>query len=268
VTGFSLCVIGNSHAGAIWQAWKSGAIAARAGFSITVFASQASSVELVRRDGALVPVNPLVSKMFAYTSGGKTSIEISAYDAFLLAGLGFGIDLARTFSRCSVVEHLEHGPVETLVSHACLAEVVRAHNGKSAALKFATEIRADSAKPIMIYPTPFRPEPTVSDWNDPCLTDRALLERILPRSMEASSELAGEYGCEVFWQHPATVSLPGLTKAEFAKGAVNLRASLENKSKHVNPDFAVLSLEAILARLEQTAPGRVLARKEDARVSA
>jgi hypothetical protein len=268
VTTFSLCVIGNSHAGAVWQAWKSGAVAASAGFSITVFASQASSVELAHRDGALVPVNPLVSKMFAYTSGGKTAIEIGAYDAFLLVGLGFGIDLARTFSRCSVVEHLAHGPAETLVSHACLVEIIRAHNAKSAALKFAREIRTESSKPILIYPTPFRPEPTVSDWNEPCLTDGALLENIMPRSVDAVSELAREHGCEVFWQHPATVSQPGLTKARFAKGAVNLRASLENKSKHVNPDFAVLSLQAILRRLDQGAPGRALERDAELRASA
>jgi hypothetical protein len=209
-------------------------------------------------------VNPLVGKMFAYTSGGKTSIALGEYDAFLLAGLGFGIDLARMFSRCNVVEHLAQGRTDAVVSHACLVEIIKAHNAKSAALKFAKEIRADSSKPILIYPTPFRPESSVPGWNDPCLTNQALLENIMPRSMAATSKLASEHGCEVFWQHPATVSLPGLTKARFAKGAVNLRASLENQSKHVNPDFAVLSLQAILWRLDQAAPGRVLDRTHDA----
>src|SRR5215471_8339706 len=189
MTAFSLCVIGNSHAGAIWQAWKSGAVAARPGFTMTVFASQASSVELDYRDGALVPLNQVVREMFAYTSGGKTSVEIGDYDAFLLVSLGFGVDMARVFSRCSVVEHLDKGPVETLVSHACILEMLRDQNATSTALELAKAIRTDSAKPILIYPTPFRPESTIQEWNDPCLTDPALLESIVPRSMETATLL-------------------------------------------------------------------------------
>jgi hypothetical protein len=255
VTGFSLCVIGNSHTAAVWQAWKSGAVAANAGFSMTVFASQANSVEMEHRDRSLVPINPTVSRMFGLTSGGKDRIEIDKYDAFLLVGLGYGIDLARTLGRCSVVEHLAHGSAETVVSHACLIGVIRAHNAKSPALKFATRIRADSAAPILIYPTPFRPETGLFKRDDPCISDRTLLDNIMPRSMAAVSELASEYGCEVIWQHPETVALPGLTKAEFAKGAVKLKGNPEQRNKHVNPDFAVLSLRAILQRLGQAAPG-------------
>jgi len=255
VTGFSLCVIGTSHAGAVWQAWKSGAIAAREGFSMVVFASQATTIEMEHRDCSLIPVNPTVSTMFALTSGGKDRIEIDKYDAFLLVGLGWGIDLARTFTRCNVVEHLAHGPADTVVSHACLVEMIRAHNTKALALTVARQIRADSAAPILIYPTPFRPETMLSEESDPCLSDRALLDNIMPRSIAAVSELGVQHGCEVFWQHPETVALPGLTKARFAKGAVNLRESIERDSKHVNPDFAVLSLQAILQRLGQAAPG-------------
>ena len=257
MTGFSLCVIGNSHAGAVWQAWKSGAIAARQDFSMTVFASQASTVELEHRDRSLVPVNPAVTQMFGLTSGGKERIEIDKYDAFLLVSLGFGIDLARTFTRCNVVEHLAHGSSDTLVSHACLVEIIRDHSAKSAALTFAKQIRADSAAPILIYPTPFRPETMLSEENDPCLTDRALLDNIMPRIVAAMSKLASQSDCEVFWQDPETVALPGLTKARYAKGAVNLRSSIERDSKHVNPDFAVPSLRAVLQRLGQAAPESV-----------
>jgi hypothetical protein len=257
VTGFSLCVIGNSHAAAVWQAWKSGTIAAREGFSMTVFASQASSVEMDHRDCSLIPVNPTVRKMFDLTSGGKDRIEIDKYDAFLLVGLGWGIDLARTFLRCNAFEHLAHGTSDIVVSHGCMVEIIKAHNAKSPALAFAKQIRADSAAPILIYPTPFRPETLLLEQSDPCLRDRVLLDNIMPRSIAAVSELASEHGCEVFWQHPETVALPGLTKAKFAEGAVNLRESLENSSKHVNPDFAALSLQAILQRLGQAAQGSV-----------
>ncbi len=257
MTGFSLCVIGNSHAGAVWQAWKSGAVAAREGFSMTVFASQATSIEMDHRDCSLIPVNPTVSKMFALTSGGKDRIEIDKYDAFLLVGLAWAIDLERIFSRCSVIEHLAHGPADTIVSHACLVEIIRAQNAKGPALKYARQIRSDSAAPILIYPTPFRPETMLAEDHDPCLDDRALLDNIMPRSIAAVSELASQHGCEVFWQHPETVALPGLTKASFAEGAVNLRTSREHISKHVNPDFAVLSLQTILRRLGQAVPGSV-----------
>lgn len=259
MTGFSLCVIGNSHAGAVWQAWKSGAIAARQDFSMTVFAAQASTVDLEHRDRSLVPTSPDVSQMFGLTSGGKNRIEIDKYDAFLLVSLGWAIDLARIFTRCNVVEHLAHGPASTVVvSHACLVEMIKEHNAKSAALALAKQIRTDSAAPILIYPTPFRPETMLSEENDPCLTDRALLENIIPRSIAALSELASQHDCEVFWQHPETVALPGLTKAKFAKGAVNLKSSIErDDSKHVNPDFAALSLQTILQHLGQAAPGSV-----------
>jgi len=254
VTGFSLCVIGNSHAAAVWQAWKSGAVAAKPGFSMTVFASQGNSVDLVHRGGSLVPASQAVSEMFAFTSGGKDRIEIDKYDAFLLVGLSWGINLERVFARCSVVEHLAHKPAETVVSHACLVEIIRALNRNAAALQIARQIRADSTVPILIYPTPFRPETTRSEQDDPCLSDRALLDNIMPRSVAALSQLASEHGCEVFWQHPETVALPGLTKAKFAKGAVNLRQSAEKLDRHVNPDFAVFSLREILQRLGQATP--------------
>ncbi len=251
MAGFSLCVIGNSHAGAVWRAWKSGAIAARQDFSMTVFAAQASSVELEHRGRSLVPTSPTVREKFGLTSGGKDRIEIDKYDAFLLVGLGYGIDLVRLFARCSVVEHLAHGSADDVVSHACLVETIRGHSAKSAALTFAKHIRADSTAPVLIYPTPFRPETGLSERSDPCVSDRALLDNIMPRSIAALSQLARKHGCEVIWQHPETVALPGQTKARFAKGAVNLKSTLERDSKHVNPEFAVFSLRAILKRLGQ-----------------
>ena len=255
MTGFSLCVIGNSHAAAVWEAWKSGAVAANAGFSMTVFASPANSIELDHRDGSLFPGNPTVTEMFAVTSGGKDRVELEKYDAFLLVGLNWGIDLARIFERCNVVEHLAHGPADTVVSHACLVEIVRAQNVRAAALKIAEQIREDSKAPILIYPTPFRSETMLWERNDPCLVDRALLDNIMPRCIAAVSKLACEHGCEVFWQHPDTLALPGLTKAEFSKGAVKLQDRPEIRNKHVNPDFAVLSLRAILQRLGQAPEG-------------
>ncbi len=254
MSGFSLCVIGNSHAAAVWQAWKSGAVAAKPGFSMTVFASHGNSVDLSHRDGSLVPANQTVSEMFAFTSGGKDRVEIDKYDAFLLVGLSWGVNLARVLARCSVVEHLAHKPAEIVVSHACLVEIIRALNRRAAALEIARQIRADSKVPILIYPTPFRPETTRSEQDDPCLSDRVLLDNLMPRSIAALSQLAGEHGCEVIWQHPETVAFPGLTKARFAKGAVNLRQSNENLDRHVNPDFAVFSLREILERLGQAAP--------------
>lgn len=254
MSGFSLCVIGNSHAGAVWQAWKSGAVAASAGFSMTIFASQSNSIDLDHRNRSFIPLNPTVKEMFAFTSGGEDRIEIDKYDAFLLVGLSWGIDLPRIFARCSVVEHLAHQPADTVVSHACLVEIIRAQNKRTAALKIARQIRADSAAPILIYPAPFPPETALTEQSDPCLSDLVLLDNIMPRGIAAVSELASEHGCEVFWQHPETVALPGLTKARFAKGAVNLRSSKENLDKHVNPDFAALSLRAILQRLGQAPP--------------
>ena len=254
MNGFSLCVIGNSHAGAVWQAWKSGAVAVKTGFSMTVFASHAGSVDLDHRDRSLIPTDPTVSKMLAFTSGGRDRIEIDKYDAFLFAGLGWGIDLGRIFKHCSVVEHLSHGRADAVVSHACLVGVIKARAAKSVALKFARQIRSDSAAPILIYPTPFPPETMLSELSDPCLRDPALLNNIVPRGMAALPELAGQHGCEVFWQHPETVALPGLTKAKFVKGAVSLKGSLENERRHVNPDFAVFSLREILQRLGQATP--------------
>lgn len=253
MSGFSLCVIGNSHTAAVWQAWKSGAVAASAGFSMTVFASEANSIELDHRDRSLIPANPIVRERFALTSGGKDRIEIDKYDAFLLVGLNWGVDLARTFARCKVVEHLANEPAEIVVSHACLVEIIRTQNSKAAALKFARQIRSDSTAPILIYPTPFRSEATRLEQNDPCLSDQALLDNIIPRCIAAVSELASEHGCEVFWQHPETIALPGMTKAEFAEGAVRLKELPERRNKHVNPEFAVLSLRTILQRLGQAA---------------
>jgi hypothetical protein len=256
---FSLCVIGDSHTAAVWRALKSGVIDVSPGFSVTVFAAQANAVDLMPRDGALFPDNPAVSKMMAYTSGGKDRIEIKAYDAFLVVGLGFGIDIGRAFGRYSIAEHLPDDSRAMVLSHTCLIEGFRAHAEKTGALQFVDDIRAETDVPILVYPVPFRPADPRAESDDPCLSNRPLLEDLVGRSMAALSELGRDHGCEVFWQHKWTVGQPGFTKPEFAVGAVNLRDSQEKIGKHVNPDFAVLCLRPILRRLDGLAPGSVLA---------
>ncbi|WP_198036700.1 hypothetical protein [Halomonas sp. GT] len=82
-----ICVIGNSHVGALKRAWKS-MPDRHSSATITFFASRGKSLEgLVADGGKLIPETEALKKSLEFTSGGKQLIDPDEYDIFLVYGL-------------------------------------------------------------------------------------------------------------------------------------------------------------------------------------
>lgn len=83
-----ICVIGNSHVGALKRAWD--AMPGRhQSANITFFAARGRGLEgLAVNDGRLVPETEFLKKSLEFTSGGKQVIDPDEYDVSLVYGLG------------------------------------------------------------------------------------------------------------------------------------------------------------------------------------
>lgn len=267
MNGYSLCIIGNSHTAAIKQAWTNRAPAVAPDFSLTFFAARAPQFKALDcRQSALVPSDGEFEDRLRMTSGGKDRIEIDRYDAFVLIGLGFRINMITLCGECGVVEHLQWGPVERLLSHACFASVIETALMDSVAIGLLDKIRAVSNRPVLICPSPFRSEKELRESPHrvrPRLSDAEFYRPIVAQTKAIAERIAAERGGEMVWQDDATIATPGFTKAEFAAGALRLQTPAGrtpgDDGQHMNEDFGALMLSAILARLNALSGGRVLA---------
>ncbi len=237
---------------------------------MTFFAAPALMLQNLDRQGsALVPPKKELEDMMVYTSGGKNRVELDQYDAFILVALGFKIAVTELCaSEYGVAEYLQWGPVAHLLSHACFAAMLNASLEQSASMDLADKIRAVSDRPIVLCPRPFPSEialnaPPLRD--DPRFRDRAFLESVVTQARSAGATVSARHGAEVVWQDSSTVSIPGFTKAEFGVGAISLKTAKENDrredGRHMNANYGLLMLTAVLRRLDDLSAGRILARR-------
>lgn len=256
----SICVIGNSHAAAIKQAWSNRTPGSAGGVSLTFFCAKAvlmRSMEL--RGGALVPTDPALADMFRYTSGGHDRIEIARYDAFILIGLGFRFSLIQICDNCGTIEHTKWGPIETIVSKACFNAMIQSHL-ESMALDLMADIRKCTDRPILICPTPFRTEEDLREnlvRRNPRLAEPEFCAALMDDVEAIGSALVARHNGEVVWQDENTVSLPGFTQREFSFGAVRFSEgdaeAGDADGMHMNEDYGRIMLAAALARLDAPA---------------
>jgi len=260
VKPLSVCVIGNSHAAAIKQAWSNRSPGAAEDATLTFFCAKAQLMRnMALMDGALTPTEPELEKMFRYTSGGHDRIELADYDAFILIGLGFRFSLTQVCDDCGTQAHANWGPVGQLVSTACFRAMIESHLKDNMALQLMAEIRSATGAPILICPTPFRTETDLREnlvRRNPRMTEYDFCASVMDEVEEVGSAMAAEHKGEVVWQDEATVSLPGFTRAEFSVGAVKFSdgdaEAGDADGMHMNEDYGRITLAAALARFGVT----------------
>ncbi len=263
---YAICILGNSQVAALKQAWTNRAPRVATGCTVTFFAAQNHLLEQLEcRAGALVPLHRDVEDLLMQTSGGKDHIAFDDYDAFILVGMGFGINVPKLCEECCVVENLESRLVGHLLSHACFAAMIEASLEESLLVQFLDKIRPHTGAPIVACSAPFLSERILTrppHRGDPRLRDRAFLDLVVGRGRAAASRVAAKRDAEVLWQDDSTVGLPGFTRSEFGVGALILKSEqsdLRDDGKHMNEDYGLLMLTALLRRLDDLSDGRVLA---------
>src|SRR5438045_737495 len=260
---YSICVIGNSHTAALYYAWKNCRPAVAPGVSLTFFAAQTSHLQyLTFTNTSLIPDEPELARRLSYTSGGRYCIEIGAYDAFILVGLGVRPDVSVLCEQYGWTDHLRWGGVATLVSKTCFDEILAASLTQNLAFHLLDTIRSASSAPVLISPVPFhveQPQPTDG------LKSEARRETIVRLVMEAGSTFARDRGGEILWQDEATIASPGVTKTKFSRNGLILQdKSPTDDGRHMNEKFGYIALMALLGRLDEISGGHVLARGDRA----
>jgi hypothetical protein len=263
---YSVCVLGNSHTGAFKTAWTNRTPSVAPGFRLTFFAASNFNLEnLICEDGKLVPGLGDIAEKFRITSGGLDTIDIALYDAIVLIGGEFGIHTQELCDQIGTVRHLEAGPVERLVSEDCYAALIEAGLESSLAISLLDKIRAISGLPILICPKPFLSESALGKKairRNPKLSDHALFAFVVAKAKAIAETVASRRRAEVLWQDPATVGIPGFTRAALSIGAARLNERKEAAHKpderHMNEEFGFVSLMGVLRRLDEISGGRVL----------
>jgi hypothetical protein len=268
---FRVCVIGNSHIAAVKQAWDNRAPKVSSDLATTFFSAQVRLMEHLVLDGrVLVPTQDELAAKLRYTSGGTSVIDIDAYDAFVLIGSGFGVDLLKFREIGGTAAHLAYGPVEPLMSERCYDAVMAAVLRDSMAIRLIRTIRAIEDKPALIVAAPYLSERLLEEdlKDDLRFHDPLFMERYVPRCRAVCEAVAAELGSEVVWQDEETVAMPGFTK--IAYGLNPIRFAMRGQKprdfdrRHGNEDYGHLVLLRMLAQLDRVTGGRVLAKEDEA----
>lgn len=227
-----ICVIGNSHAGAIRLGWdRIGAD--YPGIELCFFAVGGEGLrQLGVRDGRLVPGRPALRAVLEFTSGGWGEIDPAAYDLFLLYGLGFapvGIAMPGNYSAA--------------VREATRRDIFR----RSVANHVLTLLEGVTDKPILLGHGPF-PAAQLGDLSqDGSLQDYRSELDWYRRFLAGRALLIG--------QPEETMQTAGATRPDFSKGSRKLatgdREDNEHHpatdTKHMNADYGQLWLRHFLA---------------------
>jgi hypothetical protein len=222
----------------------------------TFFGSHTNSLkELTVESGGLVPMSEPVREMFAYTSGGRQTIELDAYDAFLVAGaLGLFqvMEICRTHR---IVKHMRDGSDGQLISCAVLREAVQNGVKRSTAVITARKIRRVTKAPVIVLADPM---PTAGIMQHPVRSrywsDPVIRQDLTALYQSALARLGKQGWCNLVAQPPCTIFDACFTKSEYSLGAIKLTAGLattyaHGEYFHMNSDYGEVVLREVLATL-------------------
>ncbi|HWA91340.1 MAG TPA: hypothetical protein VG889_14990 [Rhizomicrobium sp.] len=267
---YAVCMIGNSHVAALKMAWDNRDLGAAGGVGVTFFSAQTNLLEhLTLEKGVLVPGSDAAREKLSFTSGTDGRIAIASFDALVMVGSCFGVNLLRFYRECPTWERRRFVPDAGIVSAACLDAFVAQDMEESIAVRLIETIRKVKAMPVLLVGAPYVSARALDEpeWKDEaCLRDEDFLARTAARCRASADRVAARHGCETVWQDDSTVGPPGFTKLEFGRNPArfNMRGFglPEFDMRHGNEDYGALMMREILTRLDANSGGRVLASRE------
>lgn len=225
----NICVIGNSHTGALKNAWDK-IQADHPGEKITFFAQRGGGIsDLVVQEGKLIPNNESLEKALEFTSEGKKEIDPNEYNVFLIYGAGLAyFPNKQQFYSTAVIK-------TAVIDH--LTEVKF-----SISLTLLKKLRSITDKPIFIGHCPLGAAKEIfSDFapND-YLAGIKLVNEIIYNPLDA----------ELVKQPVSTIINERYTHPDFAKGSKRLSTGdtlddelhSENDMGHMNEKFGEIWL--------------------------
>jgi hypothetical protein len=260
---YSICMIGNSHLAIFYKAWRTWPEPLLDKVSLSFFPAKTPLLDTISlRGSALVTSDRSLREAFEDSSG-KKRIVLPRYDAFVLVGLRFNFNIAETCNKYGTVDQAKYGPVEQIIPEAMFTQLLHTQFEKSNASTIAGLIRQRSSAPVLICPVPLRPQMVLNDPEfaaNARLRNAEFLKPVFDQFCEAAAAAATSRNCEVLWQDPQTIGLPGFTKSEYSRAASG-DPRHEHDRWHMNDDYGRIHFAAVLKRLDELSGGRVLARE-------
>jgi hypothetical protein len=233
-----ICIIGNSHVGALKRAWDT-ISPAYPGLEMVFFAHRGNGMAALKRQGKqLVPTSDALAAAIKFTSGGLDRIVPNDYDAFLIYGLraspNFG-DNDRFFSR-----QVRQQAVEDLTGNTLSLRILKM-------VRQLTDTRIYLGHDPLNSASADRPDAS----NAPYESGIAILNDCV----------YGPLGAEMLMQPLSTVVNGRNTDASFSQNSQRLAISTANREekhsegedKHMNEAFGEIWLTAFIARLNSQA---------------
>jgi hypothetical protein len=225
-----ICVIGNSHVAAIKSAWDD-VSHDHPSHELYFFAAPGNNLRNLKIvDNYLAPTTEVLAQALAYTSGGKTQIELNNFDIFLIYGLG--LRMPRLDVRLS----------KAVLNQAC-QDIV------SNSLNFAIcdLIRKLSKTNIYVF---HNPQPARSDPSPELIKNKlrySEVTKIISENLQISDAILlsqPEESLQDLWH----------TSPKFAIGSTRLlvkKQHPESEIIHMNKDFGILWLTKFFHEIDK-----------------
>jgi hypothetical protein len=252
-----ICIIGNSHIGALKSAWD-GLHSEWPGIEITFFGALTPVLRAggpVVSEGCLKPSTVELRKYFSDTSGGLEDI-CGQYDAYLVCGLRFGSErMENICSHFRAETHFRDG--RRPVSDECYLAITKGYLSTTQNLEMVAKVRQITAAPVWVLPTPMPSDASTGTELDKLeeVGDDKSVRNML---FEAMRQLVDEKGFRLLLQPEVTLSRPLKTKSIYTRGALKLTGGMKEPLakedyKHMNGDYGSLILRPWLATLSESA---------------
>ena len=233
-----ICIIGDSHTGALKRAWDNHFNSLdKSAFDIVFFASGGLGMADLKLDGKkLLPSNDTLKEKMKFTSNGHTCINLTAYDLFLIYGL-------------RAMPYFTGG---VFYSDAVIEESIKDNYTNSLSFEVLKMIRQVVDKKIFIGHCPL-----LADTNrDGERLNIDLSNQYINGISLANKRLFNLLGSELLTQPTETIAANGrYTHSRFSKGSKRLdlagigQPHPENDNFHMNDEFGKLWLELFLKKI-------------------
>ena len=256
-----VAILANSHVAMIKHAVDE---SPPQGWTPTFFAAPHALMNKLRRSTkspALATSDTTLKKHIRHTSGGKTRVEFSEYDAFVCVGLTLKVQTAYDlFDQYRPVGFGQYDGA-SLISQEAFRAAVQDRFSKTSGFRILRALAAQK-RPVLFVQSPFPNETFLDtsprDWikGPDGVKARAWMNALC---VDAWTEIADGFGARVLDQPENTVTDIELTDGRFQKGAKGLYGEdYENRdSTHMNAEYGQIVLDQItdaLAATPATAP--------------
>lgn len=274
MTANRLCFIGNSHLACVKLAIDAerDALPTR---SVDYFAGSGYLIDKFHVvDGHFLSTRDeyLLTQMTSI-SVGQDRIDMRAYDAFVLVGLGLEYrDLFQIFRMHRLHSDAKRAAGRAPVSDAYVTDFLAEAYATRAGYWLARKIRRVTSAPVIFLSSPYPAEAIISDTVNRHLLklrQTSYYQDLVDFYVQCADSAAATVGASFIPQSAETQVAPGFTRAELNAGAVGLAPPKVSDAKnwhrekstadpwHMNADFGRARLRDIAAAIEVAfgAPG-------------